>query len=302
MWLMDHQMNVRLSEAFGQYFVRLPLKKSPTIVCGNALRLDWKKILPPEQCSYVLGNPPFVGKQVADCRAEGRHGPGLRQVKGGGLLDYVTGVVLQGRRIRSRNENRSRFVSTNSIIARRAGRHPLERAIYTISSEDPLCPSHLLVGKRGPRQRPTSTSSSSALPRSTLQKKRIYEYDDPKGEPHKYCAGTSILILRMPTTCCCSSVVSRSRCAWKSDMAAWQTISEKGEKGLGNLILDETSRAALLEECPQIAPYIRTFMGSDEFLNNERRWCLWLVDVPPRAGLFVVRALSLALRRSDEAA
>jgi hypothetical protein len=51
MWLMDHQMNVRLSEAFGQYFVRLPLKKSPTIVCGNALRLGWKEILPPEKCS-----------------------------------------------------------------------------------------------------------------------------------------------------------------------------------------------------------------------------------------------------------
>src|SRR5207302_8987741 len=40
MWLMDHQMNSRLSKAFGQYFVRLPLKKSPTIVHGNALRLD----------------------------------------------------------------------------------------------------------------------------------------------------------------------------------------------------------------------------------------------------------------------
>jgi len=48
MWLMDHQMNIRLSEAFGQYFVRLPLRKSPTIVCGNALRLDWKQILPPD--------------------------------------------------------------------------------------------------------------------------------------------------------------------------------------------------------------------------------------------------------------
>ncbi len=44
MWLMDHQMNIRLSEAFGQYFVRLPLKKSPTIVCGNALRLEWENI------------------------------------------------------------------------------------------------------------------------------------------------------------------------------------------------------------------------------------------------------------------
>src|SRR5208283_4190648 len=62
MWLMDHQMNIRLSEAFGDYFVRLPLKKSPTIVCGNALRLDWKGVLAPERCSFVLGNPPFVGQ------------------------------------------------------------------------------------------------------------------------------------------------------------------------------------------------------------------------------------------------
>ena len=44
MWLMDHQMNIRLSEAFGQYFVRLPLTKSPTIVCDNALHRDWKTI------------------------------------------------------------------------------------------------------------------------------------------------------------------------------------------------------------------------------------------------------------------
>src|SRR5208282_3690158 len=63
LWLMDHQMNLKVSEAFGQLYQRLPLKKSPTIVCGNALRLDWKKILPPQKCSYVLGNPPFVGKQ-----------------------------------------------------------------------------------------------------------------------------------------------------------------------------------------------------------------------------------------------
>ena len=45
LWLMDHQMNLRLSAAFGQYFVRLPLQKSPQIIQGNALRLDWRKQL-----------------------------------------------------------------------------------------------------------------------------------------------------------------------------------------------------------------------------------------------------------------
>ena len=63
LWLVDHQMNQRLSEAFGQYFVRLPLKKSATIRNANALRIDWKEVLSPKKCSYVMGNPPFVGKK-----------------------------------------------------------------------------------------------------------------------------------------------------------------------------------------------------------------------------------------------
>src|ERR1019366_6452213 len=55
----------------------------------------------------------------------------------------------------------------------------------------------------------------------------------------------------------------------------------KTDKGLGNLILDAKSRANLLKENPALAPYIRRFVGSEEFLNNTQRWCLWLVDAPP---------------------
>jgi hypothetical protein len=61
MWLVDHQMNQRLSESFGELLVRLPLTKSPHIHNANALRIDWKTVLPPEKCTFVLGNPPFVG-------------------------------------------------------------------------------------------------------------------------------------------------------------------------------------------------------------------------------------------------
>jgi hypothetical protein len=110
MWLIDHQMNMQISNEFGQYFVRLPLVKSATIVNGNALRIDWQSLLNPVNTidivakhanifmvketspvkygtvnvkadtikiysgdepvqysqvkfDYILGNPPFVGKQ-----------------------------------------------------------------------------------------------------------------------------------------------------------------------------------------------------------------------------------------------
>ena len=115
MWLMDHQMNMLLSEAFGQYFARLPLEKSPMIVCGNALRLDWKTILAPGKCSFVLGNPPFVGKKEQTGEQKSDMDLLFGSVKGAGVLDYVTGwyrkaaEYIQGTRIRVA------FVSTNSI-------------------------------------------------------------------------------------------------------------------------------------------------------------------------------------------
>jgi hypothetical protein len=64
MWMMDHQMNLQASTEFGKYFVRIPLRKSPTIVQGNALRMDWKSVISPEQLTYIVGNPPFLGSKV----------------------------------------------------------------------------------------------------------------------------------------------------------------------------------------------------------------------------------------------
>src|ERR1019366_264222 len=115
LWLMDHQMNLRVSEAFGQLYQRLPLKKSPHIHCANALRADWKKILPTAQCSYVLGNPPFSGKKEQDAGQKADMDSLFGNVKGAGVLDYVTGwyrkaaEYIQGTRIVVG------FVSTNSI-------------------------------------------------------------------------------------------------------------------------------------------------------------------------------------------
>ena len=64
MWLIDHQMNIKVSNEFGQYFVRLPLKKAARILNGNALRIDWEEVIPKEKLNYILGNPPFVGSKM----------------------------------------------------------------------------------------------------------------------------------------------------------------------------------------------------------------------------------------------
>src|SRR6056297_2148882 len=89
LWMMDHIMNNRLSLEFGEVFTRIPLRQSPTIVHGDALEVDWAGVLPPERCSYVLGNPPFVGAkfQSTEQREQVRRIADLG--KSGGTLDYV---------------------------------------------------------------------------------------------------------------------------------------------------------------------------------------------------------------------
>lgn len=64
MWLIDHQMNMQISNEFGEYFVRLPLKKAANIVHGNALQIDWNTLLKnepiniiTEQATLILNEP-----------------------------------------------------------------------------------------------------------------------------------------------------------------------------------------------------------------------------------------------------
>src|SRR5258708_14373946 len=115
MWLMDHQMTRELFQAFGNPLLRLPLVKSAKIVVGNALQADWREVLPPSHCSYVMGNPPFVGKQFATLEQKADLDLIFSGVRGAGVLDYVTGwYVRAGEYIRG-TKIRCAFVSTNSI-------------------------------------------------------------------------------------------------------------------------------------------------------------------------------------------
>jgi hypothetical protein len=95
LWLMDHQMNLRVSEEFGLYFARIPLRTTPHVVHGNALRLDWNAVLPVERCSFVLGNPPFLGKTYQSKEQKVDMESITQGIAGAGDLDFVTGWYVK---------------------------------------------------------------------------------------------------------------------------------------------------------------------------------------------------------------
>ena len=118
LWMMDHLMNNELSLEFGQSFARIPLERSPHILCADALEMDWEDLLPAQECSFVFGNPPFGGAkfQSPEQRAQVRRIAALGGT--GGTLDYVTAwFITAGDYIRKGGAPRARigFVATNSI-------------------------------------------------------------------------------------------------------------------------------------------------------------------------------------------
>ena len=115
LWMMDHIMNNRLSLEFGRTYARIPLEKSPHIVHGDALETDWSELLPPADCSFVFGNPPFAGAkyQTAAQRAQVRRIAALG--RSGGTLDYVAAWFVRAGAYVKGGDARIGFVATNSI-------------------------------------------------------------------------------------------------------------------------------------------------------------------------------------------
>ena len=95
MWMMDHIANNEINEAFRLNYARIPLKDSAHILHGDALEADWAAWLAPERCSYIMGNPPFVGAKFQSelQRAAVRRIAGLGG--SGGTLDYVAAWFIK---------------------------------------------------------------------------------------------------------------------------------------------------------------------------------------------------------------
>ncbi len=95
MWMTDHLANNELNEAFRLNYARIPLKDTAHIRHGDALEVDWADVIVPTRCSYIMGNPPFVGAkfQTELQRAQVRRIAGLGG--SGGTLDYVAAWFLK---------------------------------------------------------------------------------------------------------------------------------------------------------------------------------------------------------------
>lgn len=275
LWLMDHQMNLQVSEAFGFYFARLPLEKSATIVQGNALQGDWREIINPNELNYILGNPPFGGKkeQSADQKADMERV--FADVKSAGVLDFVAAWYRRAADYMAANPAiRTAFVSTNSItqgeqvavlwsdlLRRDVKIHFAHRTFQWSSEARGKAAVHCVIIGFG---------------LNDAGEKWLFDYETPKSEPHAIRAaninpylsdGPNVIFVNRRDPICAVPGI-REGSALIDD---------------GHLLLSPKERDELLSAYPEAASWIRPFVWGDGFINSERRYCLWLAGVSPEA-------------------
>lgn len=325
LWLTDHQMNMQVSAEFGEYFVRLPLKKSAKIVHGNALRIDWDSLLISEKTisihakeaniiqvqeqdvkygkvnvfaekititdkapidessdlkfDYILGNPPFIGKSLQNTSQKSDMEIILGGIKGAGVLDYVSAWYIKAAKYLKKHNTENElktcvaFVSTNSIA---------QGEQVGIIWNELFSRYHIKIHfahrtfKWGNEARANAAVHVVIIGFSNfdIPEKRIFEYENSNSEPHELkVKNINPYLVESKDT----FILSRTK---PINSVSPMVAGNKAIDG-GNLIFTDIEKDEFIKLEPKSEKFFRQFIGSEEFINNKSRWCLWLVDVQP---------------------
>lgn len=281
MWMMDHIANNEINEAFRLNYARIPLSDTAHILHADALETDWSSLLPPDKCSYIIGNPPFVGAkfQSEEQRQQVRRIAALGGT--GGTLDYVAAWFIKaGQFARENPRIRIAFVSTNSICQGEQvaqlwpilfDRFGLEIAFAhrTFSwGSEARGKAHVHVVIVGLAHRDCEPPE-----------KRLFSYPDIKGDPVESRHGALTAYLFDARGVANRHLVTVETAKPMSDRPS--VIFGSMPNDDGNLILSPSERSELITAHPEAEQLIRPLFGAREFIDGNLRYCLWLPNADP---------------------
>ncbi len=277
MWLMQHQMNMRLESEFGTAVPTIPLREAAEIENVNSLRKKWagktkfKKGVGEVETifDYILGNPPFIGKQLKTEQQKEDTNKILKNIKGAGVLDYVSCWFFKAAEYMDENPNtKTALVSSNSISqGEQAGiiwhsmftdyKLKIQFAHQTfkwLNEAEGVAAVHCIVIGFG---------------KENLKEKLLFEYSDINSEPevvrvkniNPYLVqGNDTIILKRRKPICNVSEIS------------FGSMPNDG----GHLLFTDEEKELFLEQEPLAKPWVKPLISAHEYLNGKKRWCLWL--------------------------
>jgi hypothetical protein len=270
MWLIDHQMNMQISNEFGQYFARLPLKKAAKIVHGDALETDWGSVVSKNELSFIIGNPPFIGSNIMNQSQRNSIIREFDNLQGSGVLDYVTGWYIKAAKFIQGTKIKVAFVSTNSIV--QGEQTSLLWGTLLIKYKIKIHFAHrTFKWSNEAKGNAAVYCVIVGFAQYNTNSKSIFEYEDVKGEAHEIkvkninpylIEGKDILIVKKSNPICSVPVIFKG--------------NQPTDGGF--LILSEEERVEYLSKEPQGGKFIKKLVSGREFLNGINRYCFWIVD------------------------
>lgn len=270
LWIAESQMMKETEDVVRMSLDFLPLKTYANITEGNALRLDWETVVPKTTLNYIMGNPPFVGAsmmtKVQKEEAIAVFGKGKRV----NSIDYVGAWYHKAAALMKNTTIKAAFVSTNSItqgeqvsplwkkLLNTYGIH-IDFAYRTFKwnseAKEKAAVHCVIIGFSNTHNTQPKYIYTSGMTGQEVQNINPYLVDAP-----------DILIESRGSALC---KVPR------------MTAGNKPSDG-GNLILSQTERDDLIARDASIAPCVRRYVGSKDFINHDEiRYCLWLKDISP---------------------
>ncbi len=289
LWMTDHIANTRLAEDFGQHYARIPLVKAPGIHHADALEVDWNAIVPAATCSYVFGNPPFVGAKFQTERQRAQ----IRRIAAlpgsGGTLDYVAAWFITAARYVAGGEGaqgRIAFVSTNSIVQ---GEQVAQLWPILFREGMEIAFAHRPFVWPGRAAVHCVIIGLCQRDRQPAQK-RLFSYADPRGEPIESRHGAISAYLFDPGSADRHLVVREEG---RPINGAPRLIT--GTQPIdGNLYkFDDETRTDFLTQEPRAQTIIHPYVGAEEFINGGSRWIL----APALASPTQLRAMPHVLQK-----
>ena len=265
LWIAEHQMFEKTRSITYMRDEFLPLRTYTNIVEANALTIDWNKVLSSRECSYIMGNPPFIGKKEQSKQQKQEIIELFENIKGSGNIDYVSAWYVKAKQYIKNTKILCAFVSTNSIT-----QGEQVSIIWKYLLNDGLKINFAYRTFIWDNEANLKAHVHCVIIGFSYTDKECYIYDNEKiikaknispyliNSPNIYIDNINKPICNVPIMNYGSMPIDK-----------------------GNLILTKEEKEELLKENINNAKFIKKYLGGDELLNNTERYCLWLKDANP---------------------
>jgi len=287
MLLIDHQMNLVFAKMFGEPKFNIPIKESANIYNINALQADWGEMLKGIEISYIIGNPPFLGSKMQSKEQKADMESVFKSVKNAGVLDFVSAWYIKSAQYIQGKNTKVALVSTNSITqGEQVG--ILWQELFNRYKIKIHFAHKTFKWSNEARKNAAVYCVIIGFANYDAKEKRLFEYETVKSEPQE---------VKVPNIN--PYLVNGEDFVIENRQKPIGNLPEMGigNKPIddGNYIFTESEKDEFIKLEPNSESYFRAFMGAHEFINNKKRYILWLGDCPPN----ILKSMPKVLERVE---